>query len=218
LQNLEIAFLGKITASMTHEMKNALAIIQESSGLMSDLLTLGQKTPFPFQEKFAKVLAAIDEQVRRGVEISNRLNRFAHSMDVPQASVHLPELLEQTAFLMQRFAHRNKLKILPLPAEKDLVVETDPFRLQLVLATIIEDLIEGLDPGGVILLHSQAAELGPVVKVLAQGQTKSAWTEFGKDSPLPEKFSPLLPLLHELGYSLTRSDKPGEQGYKLTFA
>ena len=34
----EIAFMGKVTASLSHEIKNTLAIINESVGLMGDLL------------------------------------------------------------------------------------------------------------------------------------------------------------------------------------
>ena len=35
-ENGEIVFFGKITAGITHEMKNVLAIIKESSGLVED--------------------------------------------------------------------------------------------------------------------------------------------------------------------------------------
>ena len=34
----EIGFMGKVTASLSHEIKNTLAIINESAGLMGDLL------------------------------------------------------------------------------------------------------------------------------------------------------------------------------------
>ena len=33
-----LAFVGRVTASLSHEVKNTLAIISESSGLMGDLL------------------------------------------------------------------------------------------------------------------------------------------------------------------------------------
>ena len=33
----EIGFMGKVTASLSHEIKNTLAIINESVGLMGDL-------------------------------------------------------------------------------------------------------------------------------------------------------------------------------------
>jgi len=41
----EIAFFGRITAGVTHELKNVLAIVNESSGLMQDLLALSKEAP-----------------------------------------------------------------------------------------------------------------------------------------------------------------------------
>ncbi len=42
----ETAFMGKITAAITHEMKNVLAIIKESAGLMEDLLSVAKDDSF----------------------------------------------------------------------------------------------------------------------------------------------------------------------------
>ena len=36
----ELEFFGKITAGITHEMKNVLAIIKKSAGLMEDIMSL----------------------------------------------------------------------------------------------------------------------------------------------------------------------------------
>jgi C4-dicarboxylate-specific signal transduction histidine kinase len=53
----ENAFIGRISASMTHEIKTVLAIIRESSGLMRDLLALGKDGALAYHEKFGKLLA-----------------------------------------------------------------------------------------------------------------------------------------------------------------
>ena len=39
----EIAFFGKVTASITHEIQNVLSIIKESSGLIDDVLSFSGK-------------------------------------------------------------------------------------------------------------------------------------------------------------------------------
>jgi hypothetical protein len=41
-ENRKAAFMGRITAGVTHEMKNVLAIIKESAGLMEDFLKISQ--------------------------------------------------------------------------------------------------------------------------------------------------------------------------------
>ena len=104
--NREAAFLGKITAGITHEIKNVLAIIRESSGLMEDLLSLAQQETFAHGEKFSNALSTIHEQVNRGVELVNRLNRLAHSPDEPEARVDLNEQVKDIDIQADNFLHQ----------------------------------------------------------------------------------------------------------------
>ena len=39
-RELQLAYLGKLMAGLSHELKNHLAIIKESNGLIEDLLSL----------------------------------------------------------------------------------------------------------------------------------------------------------------------------------
>lgn len=41
----EIRFMGRITAGITHEMRNVLAVIRESAGLIQDLMEKCQDVP-----------------------------------------------------------------------------------------------------------------------------------------------------------------------------
>jgi hypothetical protein len=75
------AFMGRITAGVTHEIKNVLAIIKESAGLMEDLFELSKDHAPPPREKFLRTLTRITEQVRRGVDLATNLNEFAHTSD-----------------------------------------------------------------------------------------------------------------------------------------
>ena len=76
----EIALWGKITAGITHEMKNVLAIINESSGLIGDIMKAGKKAPVKYQDKIILALEKVSRQVNRGVEISNSLNRYSKAI------------------------------------------------------------------------------------------------------------------------------------------
>ena len=109
----EAAFLGRITAAFTHEMKNVLAIIKESAGLMEDLLALSQEATFPQRDRFVRCLTTIAAQTKRGVELSGRLNRFAHSPDQDIATVDLNDILEQVVFLSGRFARLKGVTLRP---------------------------------------------------------------------------------------------------------
>ena len=53
IERKEVVFFGKITAGITHEIKNVLAIIQESSGLMEDILAVTEDDTFSNKDKFS---------------------------------------------------------------------------------------------------------------------------------------------------------------------
>ena len=107
----ELAFFGKIAAGVTHELKNVLAIIKESNGLMADLLAMLKETPFVYREKFQRSIGRIEEQVRRGTEITSRFNGFAHGVDHPVASIDLNAIVAQTVLLAARFARLQHVEL-----------------------------------------------------------------------------------------------------------
>jgi uncharacterized iron-regulated membrane protein len=101
----EAEFIGTITASATHEMRNVLAIVKESAGLIEDLVHASSRGGGPpHSERILKATGRIDAQVARGAEIVTRLNRFAHSMDEAHGRVDLAEEVREVAFLSQRLA------------------------------------------------------------------------------------------------------------------
>jgi len=152
IEEKELAFFGRITAGVTHEMQNVLAIIRESSGLMDDLLSLSQQANFPYQEKFKGALSSIEGQVRRGTELSKRLNRFAHSPDMNWGRIDLNETAEQMVFLSQRFARLKHITLETRLSTQPVFITGSPVRLQLVLFTCLEACWTSLQPGGKVFL------------------------------------------------------------------
>ena len=213
MRDLEMAFLGKITASMTHEIKNTLAIILESSGLLSDLITLSQEGSFPHKEKFQRVLGNINDQVNRGVDITSRLNQFAHSMDEPQALVNVADLLERVVVLMRRLAKRKGIELRAEVADSDLSLMSDPFRLQLVLASVIEELAESLEAGAGIVLKAESAPREVKVLVEVQGDKKPGWEGLAKTL-----FPSLQEVLEVLQARLALTSAPAPEGVIMTIS
>ncbi|MBW2100823.1 MAG: hypothetical protein JRG68_08750 [Deltaproteobacteria bacterium] len=144
----EIAFFGKITAATTHEMKNILAIIKESSGLMEDLLLISQNSPY--HEKFQKSLSVIKNQVKRGVNLTNRLNRFAHSPDKTTSTVELFELSENLVMLSQRFATLKQVSLTIRQPNQAITIMTNPIQLQMALLASIDCCLKEMPPHGEI--------------------------------------------------------------------
>jgi len=152
LKHKEVAFFGKITASITHEIKNVLAIIQESSGLMEDILDITEDGAFPHKDKFIKSLDRIRGQIQRGIDITSCLNRFAHSPDHCPASLDLNEVTEQMVSLASRFARLKNVVLESSPSDPPLIIKSDPVFLEMVLFESIEILLNIIGSGGKITL------------------------------------------------------------------
>jgi hypothetical protein len=168
----EVAFSGKITAAFTHEMKNVLAIIKEAAGLMEDLLLMSRDVPFPHRERFARAIGTIGEQVTRGVELSNRLNRFAHSSDEPAAVVDLNALAGQFAGLVHRFPRlKNVILAAAKPEEgAGASIFVSPVRLQMGLFAAAACCWNNMPAGGEILLAPSMRGEMAAIGLLCRGE------------------------------------------------
>jgi len=125
-----IHFFGKVTASISHEMKNVMAIINENAGLMEDLAIMAEKGR-PLEVKRVKTLAGkIRVQVQRGDGIVRNMNRFAHSIDMPVDLVDLCELLELMVILAQRAAAMKGITLEAKAASDKIMITTRPFILE----------------------------------------------------------------------------------------
>ena len=134
----EIGFMGKVTASLSHEIKNTLAIINESVGLMGDLLRKDAPDDWPPYSRLTTLLASVEEQVQRSAAIVKRLNQFAHSMDKSLVDLDLNETVRQTVILAQRFAALRRVNLETELDAKPLHLLSDPFRLLYVIFGFIE--------------------------------------------------------------------------------
>lgn len=149
MNRAETALLGRTVAGLTHEMKNVLATIRESGGLMSDLLAVTPPGQFPFQEKFVRAITNLERHLGRGVEISDRLNRLAHTMDHDPEAVSLAEAVGLAAFLMRRPARLCQIDLM-VDGGKDRVLTTSPTRLVLAICACLEHLLPVVPAFGLI--------------------------------------------------------------------
>jgi signal transduction histidine kinase len=150
----EAEFMGRITASATHELRNVLAIVKESAGLVEDLVKASETRGPPDAARLLKATGRIEAQVARGAELVTRLNRFAHSLDQDIRSVDLDEEVRQVAFLSQRFA-RKKLQTVHVEAGDGVVpFQGSSLHVQMALFSAVELFLDQLPEGGVLTLRA----------------------------------------------------------------
>lgn len=97
-----VRFFGEMGASISHEIKNVLAIINENAGLLQDMLGMHEKGIPLSPERLSRLAQSIARQVTRGDGIVKGMNRFAHSADDPQEQVDVGELVQFISHLAGR--------------------------------------------------------------------------------------------------------------------
>jgi len=131
LQYDRLAFFGQINASISHELKNVMAIISETAGLLSDLSDMASKGSTVAPDMLASCTTSIAEEIERGFATIRQMNRFSHSVDIPVQSVNLAEVLELVINLTGYLSFAGKIRLKPCEGLKPTVL-TCPFLLQAI--------------------------------------------------------------------------------------
>ena len=201
MDDRKIALMGQMTAGATHEIKNVLAIINESSGLLQDIVNLSKGDAVPKGEQIAKVATRIRAQVARGNEQLNSLNWLAHSVSDDGSSVEINELSSKTVNLMQRFAHTKQVELEFQASDRDVTIHTDVAKLLVVLVACIEYYLNKAQPKSQILLRPGGPGAEAALEIVARsmdGLGTATENEAGGGA-LPSELANLEPLLGPLG-------------------
>jgi signal transduction histidine kinase len=119
---------GRINASLTHELRNVLAVIRETGGLLQDILAMAGADPaHPKTQRLTQGLGTIRDQVMRGSEILDRMNRFAHSADHPLEHFGIREASLEFFQLTERFLKLAQITLIPDTLEPDIPMEASRF-------------------------------------------------------------------------------------------
>jgi len=208
----QLRFMAEVTASVTHEMRNVLATIRESAGLVGDLVEMVPEGSFPRKERVAKALKSIEEQVERGVELAGKLNRFAHSIDERWAQVSLEEVVEEICLLLSRKARNRRVNLIPMYGGQGVWVQADPFYLRYIICRCLDHYLEGMEAGGSVEIRIQASEKGRTVKIT------SPRSSGGVESPHAQRRELVIESLDSsCGVEVMRGEEQGESWVELSF-
>ncbi|PIE68622.1 MAG: hypothetical protein CSA21_06420 [Deltaproteobacteria bacterium] len=160
-----LAFFGRMCASISHEIKNCLAVINEQNGLHEDLLMLQKQGRALAPERVERINKTIAEQVQRMDGIVKRLNHFAHSPDHVEEHIELSEMCSAVRELCNRFA-ANKGVVLTCEAPTSAAIKAQPFLVTQLLVQCLEALFEDITSGQTITMRVMENEHGPVVAIM----------------------------------------------------
>ena len=174
LRDSQLASLGKMLAGYSHELKNHLAIINESAGLMGDLLDMGNFENEQTIQRFKKIISVIGERIDKANTMAKYMSRFAHQMDMPISNFDVNELLNEELTFLDRFFWIKSISVQKKLQPELPSVNNNPSLLLFVLFTHILQIIDRIDPGGKIVLSSQMK--GPNILITIDAQNLSAPT------------------------------------------
>ena len=120
-------FFGKMSATVSHEIKNGLAVINENAGLLKDLILMAEKGRPLDPARIKSIADKVLERVDKADHVVRNLNLFAHKVDSPVAAVDLFENLTLIVELTGRLASNRGKTIRIVPPESPVRITTNPF-------------------------------------------------------------------------------------------
>jgi C4-dicarboxylate-specific signal transduction histidine kinase len=162
-------FIGKILSLYTHEVKNHLAVINESVGLIGDILEFNtgpSRDPAQMLEIVQNVKAAI----KRSSEFTGFLNRFAHRMDAPISSFNAGDVVEEVAALLHKAAAQNMVVVAIRTAADLPPAANNPSMLQFILWLFLFGAITGVEVNSTITVRTQKSQRGLTVLITTGGK------------------------------------------------
>lgn len=149
----KMASIGRLAASVAHEINNPLAIVNEKAGLIKDLFTL--KKTYAGDQKLLGLVDAILTSVRRAGTITKRLLAFARNFESSVGPVRLEEVLQEVLSFLGKEAEHRALTI-GLDVSRNIpVLQSDRGKLQQIFLNIINNALAAVDDGGRIEIQAR---------------------------------------------------------------
>lgn len=141
-----LQFFGKMSASISHEMKNVLAVINENAGLLQDLIHMHEREMPIDPEQLKGVSQMIKKQVQRADTIMKNMNKFAHSTDQQIKTESLNDILEIVTKLAVRFANMREITLEKITSDEPINIKTNPFLLENLLWLCLDFAMDAVGP------------------------------------------------------------------------
>jgi hypothetical protein len=172
LGTAHLNFLGQALVRLAHDLKNHLATMSESAGLMEDLLKMKERQRWGWvgrlfkrhrgrsldRARFFTPLNTIQEEIGQGAALIQQLGHFAHLMEEAQPIFEGNEALKEMQGLFLERADEKGIHLDLRLCRTPSMIETDLIQFQMAVFFIMEKVIAGLEGGGQAVLESDVKE------------------------------------------------------------
>jgi len=169
-----LSFFGKTNRLISHELKNVLAIMSETMGLMDELTKLSEKGRQLEPGKLSSLSESIIEEVERANTIIRNMNAFGHSVDEIITDVDIRQSLTLVMGLCQLDPALRKIKT-RLADGAPCTVHTSPFLLNMLLHHLLKSCLRASGQEDDILISLDCGQ--NEMQILFSGITSSVFDE-----------------------------------------
>lgn len=148
----KLSSIGQMAAGVAHEVNNPLAIINEKTGLMQDLLLASPE--MDKRDKFLGLADSILQSVERARGITYRLLGFARRLESCSEALDVNQVLNNVVGYIQKEADDRNVSIqLDLQESMDQIV-SDQGQLEQVFLNILNNALAAVEEEGLIKIQS----------------------------------------------------------------
>ncbi|RJR43481.1 MAG: PAS domain S-box protein [Desulfobacteraceae bacterium] len=168
LQQDKMMSLGRLSASVVHEINNPLAGILNYVRLMSKMVSR-KALEEEHLEKFRKFLTMVESETERCSRIVSNLLAFSRKSGMEQGEISVNDLIERSVMLSRHKMEMQNIKVEIHAAMTRPTIQGDFNQLQQCLINLIFNAIDAMPEGGVLSIFSSRQEGMAEIKVQDTG-------------------------------------------------
>jgi two-component system NtrC family sensor kinase len=146
----KMALIGRLAASVAHEINNPLQVISAQAGWVDELLDDGPGKYAENESEYRLAVKKIRDQVKRAGSITNRLLSFSRMQEGAPAAVDINHTVEDSILLLEKEAKSNRINITRQYQQDLPEVKTDASQLQQVFLNILNNAVDAIGQDGAI--------------------------------------------------------------------
>jgi signal transduction histidine kinase len=152
----KLAQIGKVTAAITHEIKNPIAAVKSGVYYLKKLKE-DEVPEYIFNKEFNETIELIEESIMHSEKVAYNLLRFSKGRDLfsLSSSIEFDKILDQILMLYSNDIMKKRIKIIRSVKIDYLVTGLDIEIFKSILLNLISNSMDEMNNGGVLTITAE---------------------------------------------------------------